>query len=250
MLEIYEREENSSADSSLPFFKQGLEISELDYKRGGFGDLEKLMEFRDNPRYIIRSITLEAVQSQFEGKFGPLEAAQKAKGLFDELRQKYSIVAPVDFVVGKSEDGTPLLFTITEKIKGQDIEDVDYDPSKKDVIVIHFEDHYASLVRYFIDKFNSDDFALWDIGKSSAYVYGEKEGDSSDQLYLVDTDIRCEKGRQAISNLCDIFPTIAMLEEKFGLRFDTVREELRNFVTSVKDDKVWWIKQFNEFLST
>ncbi len=216
-------------------------VSSFDYDRGDFESEEnKLFEFEGDPRYVVRIEDIEFLKTAFfKEASSPSEKMEKMRGLFDELKEKYGIVAPVDFAIVEGwEKKEPLLYIITDKVEGEHPEKLDFNSPDKEELIKKFEDFYVSLARYFIDKFKSDDLVLWDIAKSSAIKYGKKEGDVSPNLYVVDTDPKLTSGGSGIGDLTDMFSTIQMIESKGGRKFNLVRQELSDFLSQLDKEEV------------
>ncbi|MFH1233737.1 MAG: hypothetical protein V1649_03775 [Patescibacteria group bacterium] len=213
--------------------KKPLIVSDMNYERYDPEGEYKLFEFEDDPNHIVRVEDLDMMRSYLSDENLTIqEAAEKTKAIFDELRNKFGIDAPVNFATAVDETGTQLLYIITDRVQGQKVEEIDFDPLENGKLAEEFENFYLSLVKYFVDKFNSNELVLWDIAKSSALKYGKKPGDNEDNIYLVDTDVKSEPGEYGIGDLYDIFPTVRELESKCGRRFDKVRKELKGFIDS------------------
>lgn len=233
---------------------RNLVVSKLDYDRGT--DEPKLFEFEDDPHHIVRFENFNIINAQIKEEVTPVEAVQRVRDLFDRLRVEYNIVAPVDFEIVESDEG-PLLYIITDKITGQDLEDIELNSLERERIIKKFEEFFLSLTQYFINKFNSDELVLWDIPHHSAYRYGTRIGDTSPEIYLVDTDIKITSGKYGITDFFRIIPTIRKFESKSGFKLETVRDRLETFIenldktSTAKDEKgkdYYWVKDIRDFL--
>ena len=94
-----------------PAFKEELQISS--FNKHSF-DL-KLFELPSS-NFVVREVPVDYIYKN-EDKISMVEVAQDLNSLFDELRIKYEINAPVKFLVADDELGQPTVFTLTEKIK-------------------------------------------------------------------------------------------------------------------------------------
>ena len=216
----------------------------------------KLLEFQGDNRYVVRVDTLEILRAQLGDENLTIEgASNKVKSLFDELREKYGIDAPVNFAIVDGENQAQLFYIITNKVDGKDIEKINFDVPNREDLMKETETFFLSLVKYFLDKFSSDGLVFWDIADKSAYKYGKKEGDTSDHFYLVDTDIKCGNGENGIMSLSNILPTIKEMESKCGKKFNSVRDALRKFIEPIiknggagQHAKTKDMKRFADFL--
>ncbi len=233
---------SETPESQKPFdLTKSLVVSSFDYDRGDFeNEGNKLFEFEGDPRYVVRIEDIEFLKTYFfKEASSPQETMKKTKELFDELKEKYGIIAPVNFAIVEGwEKKGPLLYIVTDKVEGQRPEEVDFNFPDKEELIKKFEDFYVSLTRYFIDKFKSDDLVFWDIAKSSAIKYGKKEGDTLPNLYVIDTDPKLISGSSGIGDLTDMFPTIQMIEAKGGRRFSLVRKELSDFLSQLDSEEI------------
>ncbi|NQV88363.1 MAG: hypothetical protein HQ402_02315 [Parcubacteria group bacterium] len=225
-------------------------VSKLNYDRDREED--RLFEFEGDPNHILRIDKFNIINAQLGQELEPAEAIERVRRLFSELKDKYSINVPVSFEIVESEE-EKLLYTITDKINGMRIEEVNFESESKIELIKIFEDLFLSLTIYFIDKFKSGDLVLWDIAKSSAYVYGKKEGDTMSQLYLVDTDTKIQSGKYSMGDYTDILTTIKELEIKAGIKFSIVRERLGNFIGEITQGEIpqdaYWVPKIQQFLT-
>jgi hypothetical protein len=204
-----------------------LVLSRMNYERHDPEGSEKLFEFEGDSNHVVRIENFEMLRDQFKGDNNEVE--EKVKKLFDELSERYNIDAPVSFE-GKGEE----LFIITDIVKGVHFEELDIESVEGEVNGKEFEKLCLSLVSYFSDKFFSNDPVLWDIAKTSAFVYGKKEGDLDDHIYLIDTDVKCVAGEHGLMDLEDVFYMVELLENKFGKKFESVRGELGRFLINAR----------------
>jgi hypothetical protein len=128
--------------------------------------------------------------SESEVIFGtedPFRVAQEHKALVNELKDKYGINVPsVDYVLGKDEEGREVIFQAVDKIKGKNLSDLRLDQKIPDSI--NFDEFFASLTEYFIDKIESGEPFFFDIARNDQFMIGTTEKDPHAKIYLVDMD--------------------------------------------------------------
>ncbi len=151
----------------------------------GAQDFFKFGEINGHPDQIIRKETFNTLEERYGGKLKVPELVQMARELYNELETKFGISIPADFCIGKDDHGFDVVFSIVDKIRGDDLTRLKWSEGVPDQI----ETLYASLARYFMEKRETGGLYLWDINHPSQYVYGRKSDDQREKIYLIDTDI-------------------------------------------------------------
>ncbi len=167
------------AESSKPPFKDAL-VSHAEHGRSS-DEKGKILQIGDDAGLIVRKIDLshddyfnDAIPDNLEELAGLLKTA------LAELEEKYGInVTPTRLVIAEGDDGTPTLFAVSDNITRS--QDMDGRTEAKFAL-------FNQLTNFIEDKARSSDIFLSDIIDRSQYVYGRKEGDTQDYLYLVDVD--------------------------------------------------------------
>jgi hypothetical protein len=180
-----------------------------------------LYELENNPNRIIR------IDHRNTEKFNVVELAQMAKDLYGELNEKYGINVPASFFVGKDKYGKEAIYSVVDKIDGKPLCYVE----KNEEVVEKTKKLYASLAKYFFDKFqNSGDF-LWDLCKTSQYVYGKKPGEVKNEIFFVDTDLRFHNTKTDLYNeVLYLTEYIVKIEEQFGIKLNEARSYVQQLI--------------------
>lgn len=227
----------SESESSEQKIDLGRRLIISEFEHGQYREDDnyaKLLEFEGDPNHIVRIEKLDIVKAQLgDENLATEDAVSKVKNLFDELKTKYNIEAPIELVTDEKGE-EKLIYIITDKITGQDIEKIDFNSPDREKRIEETGRLFLSLVKYFVDKFNSNELVFWDIPHHSAFKFGKKGSDVSDRIYLVDTDLKLTKGKHGINDLTRILETIEKVELKCGKKFDDIRIELKNFIESIQ----------------
>lgn len=246
--------ENYKENEEIPFKKALMESGVNHHQK------EKLKKFEEDDRNIIRDQTLASLADSFEDikKISDTEKVKMFKKMFDELRESYNIKVPnIEFVIGNNEEGNPSVYIITEKIKGTKIENF-CDISDKEGFIKELDELHYNLARYIHNKYKNEEYYLNDIFSIRQYMFGKKEGDKKDHIYLIDTDPYA--GNKFFGFLCDardLSEKIVEMEKNIGnnTKFEKVRDEFKEFINSIsrdfkKDIRSMSTKEINNELST
>lgn len=148
----------------------------------------KIKELKSRPDKLVREFSDAASRIKFNSenlnwyikKFLP-----QGRKIFMQLRKTYGIkVVTMDYVVGQNEKGKLTLFTIVDRIDGENLEDIKVLPAeaKKEL-----DSTYAALAQYYLDAYtNKSDH--WGDPSNKQFVYGHKYGKKENHVYLVDID--------------------------------------------------------------
>ena len=185
----------------VPAFKEDLVRSKYDTvtiyinDREAKMDRDRLFEFVNSNDYIVRKILRESDHN--------IEDAILFKKLFIELREKYNIHAPVQFIVAKDTEDSEnkdSVFAITEHVVKADL-----DITKEKKVLKEFVELWESLLKYYEDKSTTKDIYLQDLSDIRQYVYGKKKDDDNARWYLVDTDAFTSKANESLFDDVDRF---------------------------------------------
>lgn len=130
---------------------------------------------------IIRTESPEELNQRYKGKIEIPDLLKIAEHLFEEIEEKYGILVPASFFVGRDNSAN----SIVDKIEGKNLAQANV----SNEIVPQVQKLYASVAKYFLDKLMYGGFYLTDINNPNQYVYGRKRGESEDKIYLIDTDL-------------------------------------------------------------
>lgn len=213
---------------STPF--KELKSSDLSYS---------LKELENSPNVIVRREALD----RFIGRYGiedPIEAAHYGEKLFQELKKFGINVIQTRLVVGNDESGIPMVFGITERILGEQLDEV-ADISEK--TKKEFEALYTGLVRYLEYKQKDGGYYMKDIFRNRQYVYGKSKNDIESKIYLVDVDQEAHFVAPGsydgifLGCLNLVISTMKNTEKRFRVRFGSVRRETSQFLSSLPQDE-------------
>jgi len=161
---------------NIAAFKKPLEGSDIK------GNRDFLMQLKEDRRFIIREI------------HQPIAEAATLRGLYDDLRD-FGISAPMRFIIAEKNEeslkyhesiedteGRKTIYAITDKITPADLNDkTAQEQFGKDIV-----DLYSKIIDYYLAKLESGKAYLTDIGGWDQFVYGKREGDEQNHMYLVD----------------------------------------------------------------
>jgi hypothetical protein len=202
------------------------EISPVHKGRG------KLFEIKNNPDKIVRMESFEDLESRYNGQVDPVVVAELGQELYGELRDKYHINVPVEFVAGKDSENKDVIYAIVDKVDGKDLDKIEVTPELTEKV----EKLYEKIAQYYLDKFpleQEDGLYLADINNASQYVYGKKKGDEVAHIYLVDTDLYLRDGKVTLRNIVLwLYRHVSGVERKYGKRFDHAREIIRQITNA------------------
>lgn len=161
------------------------------------------------------------------------------------MREIYGIkTVSMDYVVGQNEKGELKLFTIVDRINGENLKDIKILPTeaKKE-----FDSIYAALAQHYLDAYiNKNDY--WRDSANRQFVYGRKYGEKEDHVYLVDVDpeinVYDEQGEREFNEelfycLEKICEDMLMVEQKFNspLKLSQSREKFAEIIEKISKEK-------------
>ncbi|MDD5731358.1 MAG: hypothetical protein PHU42_00460 [Patescibacteria group bacterium] len=184
----------------------------------------------------------------------------KKRQLFKDFSKRYDINAPdVNYVIGpiselsykRGEYGSSL-YQVKDKIHGIEFNENEKIPGnipiKKEELPKFKEDTenlLASLSRYFLDTYKEDGLYMDDIFRPRQYVYGKRNGETKNEMYLVDVDDfksfpenNVEKRHCMEDGLIDLAKMIVYFEEYLGrIKLGKARDELSKTTESILDQE-------------
>lgn len=150
----------------------------------------EIKELKSRPDKLVREsfgITFRGSRTKInrENLNRYIEKFLKGKKLFARLRETYGIkIVSMDYVIGQNDKGDLKLFTIVDRIDGENLKDVKILPAeaKKEI-----DSTYAAMAQHYLDAYkNKSDF--WRDPSNRQFVYGRKYGEKENHVYLVDVD--------------------------------------------------------------
>lgn len=203
----------------------------------------KFYESKDLPNKIIRVENSADLLGNHDNKMGLPELVETVKGLYKELDKKYGIIAPAQFFIEKNNKGEDVACSVVDKIKGEHFEKF----GNHEDLSHKVEKLYASIANYFFDKYKEGGLYIWDINGESQYIYGKKEGDKENNIYLIDTDIWLSKSREDMSmSFYWLARHMSGLENHFGIQFKEARNLINKFVNEFVSEEVSGNKNIDE----
>jgi hypothetical protein len=204
-------------------------------------------QYNDDPSKVIRIDSFDDLTERYDNIADPAHIVELGKKLFSEIQADYNIKVPVEIIIGKDEKNKEAVYIITDKIEGLSLEESlitqNLEFAKK------LETLYVSISKYYLDKLNSKEVHLADLNNMSQYIYGRKEGDIEDAIYLVDTDLYLNKGDAYLLH------NVKWLIRHMPKRFDEAIKNIRQIIDSPlsKDlsdkDKIMAEKEIKESLN-
>ena len=85
---------------------------------------EKFFELSDKPNKIVGVESQKELGVKHENKIEIYELVEVAKTLFKELEDRYGILAPAEFFIGKDKTGNEVVYSIVDKIEGKHLGEV------------------------------------------------------------------------------------------------------------------------------
>lgn len=184
---------------------------------------DKLYQLESNPDFVVRATPISEIRRRHRELGDVQKIAETAKGLFDELREKYGINCPVTFVVAQQEgkDGRNRirnLYSITDNIKPAEAPD---SAEEQELKARRYYQLWANLLTYYEDKYASGgDYYLHDLSRGDQYVYGTKPGETDNHIYLIDADPHFSKGMGRMFALVShLGGTLKASERAYGKRY-------------------------------
>lgn len=173
-------------EKKIPAFKDPL-VRHKEYE--GFVP-GRLKQFENNPNFVVRDLEdiilsqNRRLHGEIRIKSGIVAFSQKYQHFFDELREKYGILAPTHFIVAQNEKGRDTIFAVTDNVK--EFEPIT--PEEKKRFFTEYKNLCQGLLAYIADKHQSGESYLTDIFAERQYVYGKRADDKEASFYLVDVD--------------------------------------------------------------
>lgn len=142
------------------------------------GEEDGLEQFKGNPDYVIRYRDIDILKKELEVETKE-DVVAKIREMFEVLRQRYGIEAPVKVNCGKKKVGTKeKLIIYTKRVKRSE---KSYSPEDLQKLC-------ESLFRYYREAFESGERFLCDLSSLEQYIYGRIDKNEQDRFILIDTD--------------------------------------------------------------
>jgi hypothetical protein len=145
--------------------------------------------------------------------------------LFRELKNDYGILSTVEFRLVKDEKGLDVINILNDWVDGKNLKEVEKTPE----VIEQIENLYSIIAKYLFDKLLVGGFFLADINSATQYVYGRKEENDIQQIYLVDTDLYIGYGKTSLYHTVKWFVR-HMIEDECGKKFDKARKYIEKFI--------------------
>lgn len=102
-------------------FKEELVDSRISPTHAGSG---KLFELGQNSDKVVRVESFDRLKQIYGDSSDPVHITALVKKLYSELENDFDIKVPVDFVVGVDPKGEKVIYGITDKIEGVDLDKI------------------------------------------------------------------------------------------------------------------------------
>ncbi len=197
---------------------------------------DKLFEIRNNPDKIVRMESFKDLEKRYKGAIDPIAVAELGQKLYAEFERDYGVVVPVEFVIGKHGRNKDVIYGITDKIEGADLNKIEPTPE----ITEQVEKLYAKIARYYLSKLSKkDEPYLADLNNTTQYVYGKRKGDEIPKIYLVDTDLYIRSEKFALYNVVVwLFRHMSSAEKKYGTEFTEARDVIQQILDAPLPDYI------------
>lgn len=177
-------------------------------------------ESKVNSQLIIRTESLDDLRNRCIDGIDPIELIVLGNRLYKELEAFYGILVSVGYVLSKDDEGSNVVYGVSNKIKGERLDRLKITPE----IIEKIEKLYEKITQYYFDKISDGGYYLADIAGASQYIYGTKEGDSNSDIYLVDIDLYVREGIVALYNvILWLSRRMIFMERKCGKKFNEAR---------------------------
>lgn len=216
-------------------FKEEAAVSPLD--KGDF-NIRKIFEFENNKDYVVRPHHQEFFQAGTLTT--PEDMAKKLRALFAELREKYDINAPVQYVVAKDEKGTDGLFNLTRRVERQDLDQLT--DEERDAARQGLQHVFTQVLRYYDDKERSGETFMSDLPGAEQYVYGKIDG-GQNSWHLVDTDPLLADSKVDLFGTLDfLLEQLEFVEDDFHMDLTKQRRGAEALISKVAAGLETWAK--------
>jgi hypothetical protein len=250
-------------------------------KNPPFGELEPtgfkdwIKTIKDNPDYVIRQSvytdlnnncalaqrgevpTVNSLTNPLETDItdDDIEKLKQSRALVKDL-ENYGIKTPfVDYTIGCNDEHVPNVFTVTEKVHGQDLgcgatkQFCTFPPELVETVTDsefeQIEDLIVNIFHYFQDKILTKGKALYDICRPEQYVLGTtKSNPDQKQIYLVDIDPFSMgfSGYKESWPFYSIWGTLKQfcfqIEKQFGINSPKIAAAIREFHLQVVEPNI------------
>lgn len=232
---------NSQEKSNSPFYKKPQEekMAGVINTFESIPDNNDILLRKDNILYFLHKIhgvhpTKHLPASENEIANFSKEAvalAAKSNTMVEELRNKYGLTMPKFLrIIGKDQEGKIVVYTIVEKIHGENIIEKDWNEKEKNKIAIQIEEELISLYEYFKSKYEDKSEFLMDIARARQFMYGTKKGDKVPQVYMVDIEAYPSKEpKMLIKELHHLYLMFKELKEHLGTEFPIFEKKFVEF---------------------
>ena len=218
-------QEKFTKKATLPFSISSLIESGISTHHIG---KEKLFESPELPGKIIRVERLDELKEKHNNKLPVEELVRIAEKLYSELNNRYHIAVPVAFHLDSNS-----VYEVVDKV----VETGEVKEEEKKALITKAASLYKSISQYFFDKLQEGGPYLWDVCGSSQYIYGKREGDGEDNIYLIDTDIWLGNTRSGLClSIYWLTRHVFDAEQRLGTKFEEARNIISKFVEKLPEN--------------
>jgi hypothetical protein len=219
----------------MKFFREKSPFREPPQKNPSMSQI--LQEIPSQPGKVIREINDKKLKELWETR-DLLELAIQGNKLLEQLRTEYHIPLSARFVVGQNERGEKVIYIVSDKIIGEEVSNMfSIIDTERERFGQEAEQIGKSLTLYLVDAYDTGKPFLWDVFAPRQYMWGHKENQEENHMYLIDVEPRIytfnEVGIRAFS---DLVSAVERFEIKSKIDFSRVWKILDNFYKKVVSD--------------
>ena len=221
---------------------------ELDHFAGKLinSDLKSHLKFvEDRPHKVVRVATPDPLEDETIGTV--IRKHLQTIPYFTELQEAYGIAVPEIKLATGAVDHKNALLVETDMIYGDNLHHKTFTDEERPLARKELEHLCESLSHYLTAKYESGEPFLSDLVGLGQFVYGRKNGEVTDRVYLVDLHPRTAifdkehpgstGNLQFVTNLQSQYHIISELEQRCGgAPFIKARAGLRSLIEKVPPD--------------
>lgn len=219
----------------------------------------------EDPTHELRELVSQNKIILRVNSYGNTDELQKsldkfilAKELFNKLRGYGLRVPEFKYVIGENEDGLPSIFTVIDKVEGENLFRIFYEDKiskeKEDLqpeLLAEVRNLFNILIDYLVGSYKNGKSFLDDIGGLQQYVHGRLPGDSKSHIYLVDIDPFVADASFGVDSshylsrllfcMRNLVLGLNMFKKRTGEDIDSFRKQISKFL---RDEN---IEEFNNY---
>lgn len=188
---------------------------------------DKLYKFENNDDYVIRMTQIRTLENEYGNSFDGKEMtgeemAVVAKKLFSELEEKYNIKVPINLIIAEDESAYKTVYSIAEKIKGNDL----IFHSENILLKEKIQELYRILSEYYLDKIVNNGFFLTDLNQKSQYIFKDNK------MNMIDGDLYFDNRKEILLSVVYWFIRhLNSIKNNWEIDITEIQENLKDIVS-------------------